>query len=124
MEKISNEQFAEVLRDASTTLRMQQSLISDLEEKLASRDRRDRVEKVASEMHRKGINLETPIETLADNLEKAAEQGKLDAIEQGVSFVGPDMGEKIGQAAHNTNQDAAGTPGSSDLERFIVGGVG
>jgi hypothetical protein len=122
MEKISNAQIAEVMRDAAVTLRHQQAHIGELEEKLAGMERRDRVEKLAGDMHRKGINLDVGVDELADRLEKAAAAGKLETIEQAVDFVGPDMGEKIGQVA--TNQDVSGTSGSSDLERFIVGGVG
>jgi soluble cytochrome b562 len=126
MDKISNAQIAEVLSDASATLRAQQAHISDLEEKLASKERRDRVEKLASEMHRKGLELDTDVETLADRLEKTASAGKLDAVEQAVDMVGPDMGAKIGRASHNPNHDDAGDSSGSanDLERFIVGDVG
>ena len=124
MEKISTAQIAEVMRDAATTLRTQQAIIDEQAEKIASMERRDRVEKLASDMHRKGIGLDKGVDELADSLEKAAAAGKLESIEQAVDFVGPDMGEKIGQAGFNPNQDASGASGSSDFERFIVGGVG
>ena len=122
MEKISNAQIAEVLTDASATLRSQQGIINELEEKLASRERRDRVEKLAQAMHGKGLELDTEAAALADRLEKVA---SLDAYEKAVELVGPDMGAKLGQV-NNLNNDEPGrsVSSSSDFERFIVGGVG
>ncbi len=122
MNKISNAQIAEVLTDASATLRAQQATINDLQDKLASRERRDRVEKLASEMHRKGLELDTTVDALADRLEKAAEAGKLDAVEHAVDLVGPDMGTKLAQLTNDNPEMGSG--GSTDLERYIVGGVG
>lgn len=120
--KISGAQMAEVFRDAATTLRSQSAYIHDLETKLASRDQRDRVTKLASEMHRKGINLDVDAGALADSLEKAAEAGKLEAIEVGVDLVGPDMGQKL---ASLTNDDGPGaSSAASDLKRYIVGTAG
>lgn len=117
--KISSAQMAEVFRDASTALRAQAAHIHELETKLASRDQRDRVTKLASEMHRKGLELDVDAGELADRLEKAAEAGKLDAIEVGVDLVGPDMGQKL---ASLTNDDGPGaSSAASDLERYIVG---
>ena len=122
MEKISHAQIAEVLTDASAALRAQQAYIGELETKIASKDQRDRVEKIAHEMHRKGIELDTGVEELANRLEKAAEAGKLDAVEQAVDFVGPDMGQKLASITHDESGSSPGA--SSDLERFIVGAAG
>lgn len=122
MEKISNAQIAEVMADAAATLRAQQATINDLQDKLASKERRERVEKLAGEMHRKGLELDTNVDALADRLEKAAEAGKLEAVEQAVDLVGPDMGTKL---ASLTNDDSGmGSASSSDLERYIVGAAG
>jgi hypothetical protein len=122
MNKLSNAQIAEVLTDASAALRAQQVHINELAEKLASKERRERVEKLASEMHRKGLELDTQVETLADRLEKAAAAGKLEAVEHAVDLVGPDMSTKLAQL---TNDEPRSTSfASSDLERYIVGGVG
>lgn len=122
MDKISNAQMAEVLTDASATLRAQQSHINELEEKVASMERRDRVEKLASEMHRKNLELDTPLEALADRLEKAAAAGKLETVEHAVDLCGPDMGSKLASLTTDEPGMASGT--SNDLVRFIVGGVG
>jgi hypothetical protein len=119
MDKISNAQIAEVLTDAASTLRTQQAHIHSLEEKLASLAQRDRAEKIASEMHRKGLELDVAVDELASRLEKAGEE-KLATIEQAVDMVGPDMGSKI---AH-INHDGGSTSDSSNLERFILGDAG
>lgn len=120
--KISGAQMAEVFRDAATCLRKLAARNDELEMQLTARDQRDRVTKLASEMHRKGLELDVDAGALADRLEKAAEAGKLDAIEIGVDLVGPDMGQKL---ASLTNDDGIGTsPGASDFERYIVGTAG
>ena len=122
MDKISNAQIAEVMTDAAATLRTQQATITDLQDKLASKERRDRVEKLAAEMHRKGLELDTKVDDLADRLEKAASAGKLDAVEHAVDLVGPDMGQKLAQLT--SDEAAPSAAASSDLERFIVGQAG
>lgn len=123
MEKLSNAQAAEVLTDAATLIRAQDATISDLQEKLAARDRHDRVEKLAQAMHAKGLSLDTSVETLVDRLEKTAAAGKLEAVEHAVDLVGPDMGEKLAQL--NNHDERGASSGSSALEQFIIaGGVG
>lgn len=122
MNKISNAQMAEVLTDAATTLRSQQAYIDELETKLAAKEQRERVEKLASVMHEKGLELDVSATDLADRLEKAAEANKLDVLETAVDLVGPDMGSKL---ASLTNDDGPGaSSASSDLERYIAGQVG
>lgn len=121
MNKLSDAQRAEVLHDAAATLRSQQAYISELESKLAAVQTRDRVEKLAEQMHSKGLDLDTPVEVLADRLEKAASDNKLEAIEQAVEMIGPDMGTKIAQL---TNEEQRVSIGSSDLERYLTGAVG
>ncbi len=119
--KVSNAQMAEVFRDAATALRKQASRITELESELSARDTRDRAEKVASEMHRKGLELDVSMSDLADRLEKAAAEGKLDAIEVGVDLVGPDMSSKL---ASLTNDETGSSSVASDFERYIVGTAG
>ena len=122
MNKLSNAQLAEVMSDAAATLRTQNSYIGELEEKLASLAQRDRVTKLASEMHRKGLELDTSVDLLADRLEKSAAAGKLDTIEQAVDFYGPDMGSKL--ASLTTDVPGSFSGASSDLEQYITGSVG
>jgi hypothetical protein len=123
MDKLSNAQGAEVLQDAAALIRSQSATISELQEKLASRERQDRVVKLAAAMHAKGVNLDVPVETLIDRLEKTAAAGKLETVEQAVDFIGPDMGEKLAQL--NNHDERGASSGSSALEQFIIaGGVG
>jgi hypothetical protein len=120
-EKLSSAKVAEVLADAATALRKVAGDRDHWKKVATDLQRRDKAEKLASHMHDKGIDLDTPVETLADRLEKAAEQGKLDSIEQAVELVGPDMGTKIAQLSNDESRIGLG---GSDLERFVVGEVG
>jgi|SRR5580700_9680842 hypothetical protein len=123
MDKLSNAQGAEVLTDAAALIRAQDATISELTEKLAAKERRERVEKLAAAMHTKGVNLDVPVETLIDRLEKTAAAGKLETVEQAVDFIGPDMGEKLAQL--NNHDERGASSGSSAFEQFIIaGGVG
>jgi len=120
MEKLS-QQDMEVLAAVPGVL---QQLCGERDEalaKVAMMERRQAAEKVASAMHDKGIEADIPLDTLIDRMEKAAERGELGEIERAVDMVGPDMGTKIASLA---NDDHRISGGGSDLERFIVGGVG
>lgn len=89
--------------------------------KLASYERRSQAEKVASAMHKKGIESDVSFDSLVDRMEKAAERGELGEIERAVDMVGPDMGTKLGSLS---NDEHRGSLGGSDLERFVVGALG
>lgn len=119
MNKIA--QYAEVLADVPETLRELAAENRELSEKIAQYELRSRVEKIASEMHRKNLNTDVSAADLADSLVKSASEGKLDSIEAAVDMVGPDMGQKLAQLS---NDERGSSASSSDLERFIVGGVG
>lgn len=120
MDKISNVQIASVLTDAALLLRSQAAHIHELEEKIAESGKKERVEKIASEMHRKGLELDVSAEELSDRLMKTAET-KLDTIEKAVDLVGPDMASKIGSVGNHERGDSSG---SNDFERFILGNAG
>lgn len=109
-----------VLRQAAGELRKQASRISDLEQALEARDRRDGAQKLASSMHEKGIDEDVPIARLADHLEKMAEDQPVEYanLHGAVELVGPDMGTKAA-SVRNTDEERSSV-GSSDLERFIV----
>ncbi len=118
--KISHAQAAEVLADVPGALRKLAEDNKALKEKVASFELRERATKLASEMHQKNIHSDVSFDDLVVQLEKKAAEGKLDVIEQAVEFAAPDMGAKLAQLTG----DDRGTSSSSDLERFIVGGVG
>ncbi len=121
MEKLSTEQVEGLLRDSATTIRKQAAENKALRDKLAAKELRERADKVASAMHGKGLNLDMSREALVESLEKEAAEGRLETIEKAVDLVGPDMGTKIGQAAHQRSNDESGN-GSSDFVNFIIGG--
>ena len=117
---------AQLVKDASATIRKQASAITVLEEKLANAEAREaallqrmEAEKLAAEMHDKGIRTEVPFDALVDRLEKEAAAGKLEAIKEAVSMTGPDMMK----GAFINDQDSAGG-GTTDFERYINGEVG
>lgn len=121
MKKLSNEKVSQVLSEAPGVIRALVEENETLRAKVAHMERREAAEKLAETIHAKGLELDTTAEALADRLEKAAEQGKLEVIREAVDMVGPDMGSKMAQLSNNDgNHSAVG----SDLERFIVGGVG
>ncbi len=118
--KISHAQVSEVLADVPGTLRKLAEENKELREKVAAQDLTQRCTKLAQAMHGKNIHTEVDLDDLVVHLEKQASEGKLDAVEQAVGMVAPDMGIKLAQLT----TDERGTSSSSDLERFIVGGVG
>jgi hypothetical protein len=122
MEKISNEQIQEVLAAVPGALRKMAEERDFWKQEAQQHMRRDDAEKVAHAMHSKGINADTDFSELVVQLEKAAEQGKLSNIADAVDMVGPDMGQKIASLAGENGPSVTG--GSSDLVRFILGGVG
>ena len=123
MNKLSSDQIQHVLEAVPGTLRSLAGERDYWKKEAQSRMRRDEAEKVARAMHDKGISVDTPIDALVEQLEKAAQAGKLEKIAEAVEMVGPNMGDKI---AHLTGDDSTQASGGSshEFERFILGGVG
>ncbi len=121
MEKLSMEQIKELFSEAPAVIRKLASERDHYRTQYESLVRREEAEKVAAAMHHKGINADIDFQALVGNLEKAAEQGKLEQIRAAVDMVGPDMGTKLAQLAGDEQRIAAG---SSEFERFIAGGLG
>lgn len=122
MDKLSNDKISQVLFDTQQVLK---SVVSERDQaisKLAKIERRIEAEKLAYQMHSKGLDLDTELPALADHLEKEADQGRLAVIKQAVDMVGPNMGFKT---AHlNSDEAVAGEGGGTDFERYLVGDVG
>jgi hypothetical protein len=119
--------IAQVMEDSSKMLRTVTSERDklaaenrELHTKLASIETRLMCEKVAAEMHEKGLNTEMDFADLVDSLEKDAQAGKLPVIQEAVKMAAPNMGHRI---AH-INNDETSADGMSDLEKFLVGSVG
>jgi hypothetical protein len=100
-------------RDSAMTENVQ------LKMKLASYERRVQAEKVAAQMHQKGINIDTEFPSLVADLEKAAQEGKLGTIEEAVGMVAPNMGFKTA-SIHDTPTGAS----EDDLTRYLLGSIG
>lgn len=119
MPELSKEKVAKVLADAGVMLKS----VAAERDKLASENavlkRHFEAQKLASAMHAKGLSLDVEYDALVDNLEKAAEAGRLPVIQEAVEMVGPNMGF-MGTL---TSDDVAGG-GSNALESFILGDVG
>jgi len=96
------------------------SKIAHLEGKLDMVRVRLECEKVAAQMHEKGINADQDFTDLVEDLEKAAEDGRLPVIQEAVNMTAPDMGTKT---AFINNDEYSGS-GPSQFEQFIVGQVG
>ncbi len=121
MNKLSNEKVAQVLHDAGAALRVMAAERDSVTEKLAGMVRRRDAEKLAAAMHDKGINLDQQFTALADDLEKAADEGRLPVIQEAVGMVAPDMAFKTASITTDEYQTGAG---ESDLVRFVLGDVG
>lgn len=121
MEKLSTQEIKELLAEAPTVIRKLASERDSYKERYEALVRREEAEKVASAMHQKGINTDRDLEVLTADLEKMAEQGKLEQIRAAVDMVGPDMGTKLARLAGDEQRISAG---SSDLERFLASDIG
>lgn len=120
MEKLSAQEVSQLLNESAQALRKVASERDEYKARFESAERRQSAEKLASQMHDKGLELDTSAADLADRLEKAAENGKFDVYAQAVELVGPNMGAKLGQLASDDSRQMGG----SDLETFLLGRVG
>lgn len=121
--KVSSAQLSELLKEGADTLRKTASERDFFKEKCAKMERRERCEKIAREMHTKGIDADQTVEDIADRIEKSAGSGSLDlsVVEQALEWQGTDMGQKIG---HLTSDDPRPTGSGSQLESYLNGFVG
>jgi len=118
------EKAAQLMADAGQTLQKVASERDklaeenvELRDKNASLLRRMEAEKVAAEMHDKGVHTDVPYDLLAEQLEKEAEQGNLPVIQKALHMTGPDM---LKSASLSDSSGAS----SSEFEQFILGNVG
>jgi len=120
------EKIAHVFRTAAATLRTvtgerDQALAKVAEQgaQLEQIKNRLEAEKLASEMHQKGLNSDVEFNDLVLDIEKRAAAGDLTMLQEAVKMAAPNMGQSIGSINHD---EARG--GSSDFERYLVGDVG
>lgn len=94
-EKISTAQAAQLNKLAASTLRALseenkglRSENTDLKEKVASFEKRARIEKIASEMEAKGLN---PGTSFDEKVQDLMQRDNLDAVEEAVGMAAPQM---------------------------------
>ncbi len=100
------------------------------EAKLASVERRDTVQKIATAMSEKGLDGGATHQELCERLEVWAQQGKLAEVQRAVELAGPDMGQKIAQVYDSgggaDDYESGVSPGTSgsgaDLVRYLMDG--
>lgn len=119
MAELNKEKVAKVLADSAHALRSVTAERDKLAQANYRMTRHFEAQKLASEMHDKGINLDVPNETLVVDLEKAAEAGRLPAIKEAMQMMAPNMGFN----GTLTNDDVH-SGGDTAFESFIIGGVG
>ena len=119
MEKLSTAKVAQVLADAAGALKDLAAERDKLAEENSSMKMRMEAEKLATAMHAKGCRLDVEHGELVSEIEKAAEDGRLPALQEAVDMVAPNMG----LAGLTTSDDAPGG-GMTSLEGYIIGNVG
>lgn len=87
--------------------------------KLAAIETRLECEKLAAQMHEKGINTDQDFVDLVASLEKEASRGRLPVIQEAVSMSAPNMGVKTA----SINNDETSGMGASQLEQYLVGSI-
>ena len=95
------EKVAQVLRDTAQVVRSLSAerdtalnKLAEAEAKNVAYERRVSCEKVAAQMHQKGIRTDEEFSDLVDPLEKSAEPGKLPVIEEAVPMSAANMSLK------------------------------
>jgi len=124
MDKISRAKLAEmsqVMAATGAALRQMTDERDGLRDKVARMEQHDDAEKLAHDMHQKGIYTDVPVDSLVEHLEKQAQDGTLDVTRKAVDMVGTDMGTKMAQLSSTEDRNPIG---GSDFERYLVGHVG
>lgn len=88
MNKLSSTKVAEVLAQVPIALRAQQEKIAELQEKVASYEKRDRVTKIASAMQSKNLDPETSYEEKVSSL---MGRDDLDVYEKAIDLSAPQI---------------------------------
>jgi predicted transcriptional regulator len=112
MNKISSQDAASRLKQAGAAIRNLSQERRELQEKLASYEKKDRVVKIARDMEEKGLSSELTFEQKVATLEKAP---RLDVTEEAIKLAAP-QGRGFG--------DISDAPGgsASPFEHFIMTG--
>ena len=121
MDKLSEEKIAAVLTEVPGTLRalgtdrdQWRNRAKTAEGELRKVAQRERIVKIANELGRKGLDEGRSMDSRIELLEKKAEAGKLDAIEEALDWKPGSI--PLGEIVEDVPGQAA-----SDLEAFILG---
>lgn len=106
MNKLSSDEVRDTLAQVGPTLRALSEENSELKEKLAHFQKVDRVTKLASKMHTKGLNPETSLE---EKVAALMQRDNLNVIEEAVNMSAPQikLAEVSDHPGNPTNADAA-----------------
>ncbi len=88
MNKLSSTKVAEVLAQVPTVLRAQQETIAELQEKVASYEKRDRAIKIASAMQTKNLSPDTSYD---EKVAALMERTDLDVYEKAIDLSAPQI---------------------------------
>lgn len=112
MNKISSQDAASLLKQAGAAIRTLTKERSDLQMKVASFEKRERMEKIARDMEEKGLNQDLTFEQKVATLEKAP---NLDVTEEAIKLAAP-QGSGFGSLSDQPGGSA------SPFEHFIMTG--
>lgn len=118
LEKISSQKVQALLKQAGASIRTLSEENRELREKLANREREDRIVKVAKEMEDKGLNDEFDFEQKVAALRSAQD---LEATERAVQMTSP-QGVKLASAGDMAGGGAGSDNSKAALEMFIATG--
>jgi hypothetical protein len=116
MDKISTEKAQALLKTAGATIRDQNEEIVDLRQKLAAKNREDRVRGVANMMEEKEL---APDLTFEQKLAHVRDAGNLEAVEEAVKLATP-QGFVFGDEGDIPS--AAGGDPAARFEAFVLTG--
>lgn len=112
MQKISSQDAASLLKQAGAAIRTLSKERSDLQQKVASFEKKGRMEKIARDMEEKGLSPDLSFEQKLAALEKAPD---LRVTEEAIKLAAPQ-----GQGFGSLSDQPSGT--SSPFEHFIMTG--
>lgn len=115
MEKISNVQVGQMMKAAAASLRSLSERNQQLEEKVASYERKGRVEKIASQMEEKNLQPELTFEEKVAGLLK---KENLDAVEEAIGMSAPQI--KSASVHEDTGMTIEGGESDSAANAFAT----
>lgn len=123
---IQQQKIAQVLQSGARSLRKlaseRKALYDEnqqLKQKLAAQEVLSECEKLAAEMHSKGLRQDYEFSELVEDLVKSASEGKLQIIQEAVKMAAPNMDHNF-----HINEDENVGVGMTDFESYLVGDVG